>query len=83
MTAIILHDLMNEITEKPEKFDPAAVAELLGYLFEHNGKTRYNLWEVTNELFNISMTPLEAENPFPPYQPDSTQSLSEPVREEN
>ena len=65
MTKIILEDLTKQMKVDRDDFDPAAVAELLGYLFDNNEKSRYNLWQVTEVLYNISMTPLEAENPFP------------------
>ena len=83
MTRIIMDDLTKEMKVSQDDFDPAAVAELLGYLFDNNEKSRYNLWQVTEILYGISMTPLETENPFPSYQPDSTQLLSADVREEN
>jgi len=42
------------------------IADTLAALFEFTGNDQYILWQVTEKLYNYSMTPLE---PLPPLQP--------------
>jgi len=70
MYSIPFADLIYELQKPKDEFSPDTVVDILSFLFEVHDKRGYELWQVTEELYKIALTPLETENPFPPIRQD-------------
>lgn len=63
MTQIIANDLVQHLED--ENVQPYEIADIIASLFEFTGNCQFTLWQVTDELFNFAVTPLESEvDPF-------------------